>query len=49
MGCQVFNKKQCKVLRLKCQKQYNMIGKIWFYFSTWKNRKTQFEIMKMEG
>lgn len=27
MGRQVFNKKQCKGIALKCQKQYNMIGK----------------------
>lgn len=26
-GRQVFNKKQCKGIALKCQKQYNMIGK----------------------
>ena len=27
MGRQVFNKKQCKGIALKCQKQYNIIGK----------------------
>lgn len=27
MGRQVFNKKQCKGIALKYQKQYNMIGK----------------------
>lgn len=26
-GRQVFNKKQCKGIALKCQKQYNIIGK----------------------
>ena len=49
-GRQVFNKKQCKGIALKCQKQYNMIGKKFgFTFQHGKNRKTQFEIMKMEG
>ena len=47
MGRQVFNKKQCKGIALKCQKQYNMIGKNLVQHG--KNRKTQFEIMKMEG
>lgn len=48
-GRQVFNKKQCKGIALKCQKQYNIIGKNLVLLFDAIIRKTQFKIMKMEG
>ena len=39
-GRQVFNKKQCKGIALKCQKQYNIIGKnLVLLFNTEKAEK----------
>lgn len=46
---QVFNKKQYKGIALKCQKQYNIIGKNLVLLLIQESGKTQFKIMKMEG
>lgn len=48
-GRQVFNKKQYKGIALKCQKQYNIIGKNLVLLLIQESGKTQFKIMKMEG
>lgn len=41
--------KQYKGIALKCQKQYNIIGKNLVLLLIQESGKTQFKIMKMEG